>query len=228
MSLLDLLDRPIVYHRVYRRITGKTVAALLLSQLTYWQRIVDEGRGGINGWFYKTFAEIEEETGLSRHEQITARNSLKKLKIIEIKKEGLPCRLFFRVNTDLLCQFLKECHQDKDLKRKNNKKKEEERYVRAAVKAADPSDPPAYAACIRRRISQQDGLTQADRDQLRGWKEDAIPIPQLQLGDIISYDNDHKITVKQVHDGGVETDIGYLPIGPLVQDIKMGKAKVVR
>jgi len=231
MSLLDLLDRPIAYHHVYRRICGSTVAALMLSQLTYWQNIVDKGNGGVNGWFFKTSQEIEAETGLSRHEQITARKYLIKLNIIEIKKEGLPCRLFYRINRDLLVNLLEKYHQNKDLKRvKNNKKKlmETEEYVQAAVNHKNPANPVAYAACIKKRLRQQGGLSQADKDQLAKWQEDARPLPQLRPGNVIEYDNDRKITVKQVYDSGIETDDGYLPIGPLIKDIKSGAAKVLR
>ncbi len=101
-------------------------------------------------------------------------------------------------------------------------------YIEAAVRAKKPSDPAAYAACIRKRLGVQGGLSEADLDQLTKWQEDAMPLPRLRQGDVIKYDNKHKITVKQIYDGGIETDIGYLPIGPLVQDIKMGKAKIAR
>ena len=55
-----------------------------------------------------------------------------------------------------------------------------------------------------------------------------MPLPRFRQGDTIEYDNGRKITVKQVYDGGIETDNGYLPIGPLFLDIKKGKAKIVR
>ena len=37
MNILDLLDRPIAYHRIFARLTGSVHAALMLSQAVYWQ-----------------------------------------------------------------------------------------------------------------------------------------------------------------------------------------------
>jgi len=239
MSLLDLLDQPIVYHRVYRRITGKTVAGLLLSQLVYWQRIVDEGRGGINGWFYKTSREIEEETGLSRHEQVTARNCLTKLKIIETKKGGLPCRLFYQVDLAFLIKKLKQYHHDREIKRVANNIYVTEaetgkqsqgaivEYIEAAIRHKKPNDPVAYAACIRKRLGAQGGLSEADFEQLRGWKC-RENIPHIEPGNVIDF-GIHKIKIKEIQSNTLVTNDGAnLPIGPIIKDILAGSAKLIR
>ncbi|MBJ6911615.1 hypothetical protein JG661_20320, partial [Vibrio cholerae] len=64
---------------------------MFLSQSLYWSRRTNE-----SGWFYKTQEEWEEETGLSRREQDSARKRLKSLGIIEEKKQGVPCRVFYK------------------------------------------------------------------------------------------------------------------------------------
>ena len=100
--LLMILDNPIAYHRIYATITGSVTSAVMLSQSMYWTpRTTDP-----HGWFYKTADEWQEETGLSRREQETARRILKDLQILEEKKQGLPCKLFFRLNLEVLYRLI--------------------------------------------------------------------------------------------------------------------------
>lgn len=90
----DALDRPIAFNPAFKRLTGSTVAALMLSQAWYWsKRTSDE-----SGWFYKTVEEWEEETGLTRSEQETARKHLKRF--MEIDLRGVPARLYYRLNKE--------------------------------------------------------------------------------------------------------------------------------
>ena len=49
MNSLNLLNRPIAFHRCLVILTGSILAALLLSQALYWQRRVPEQRDG--RWF---------------------------------------------------------------------------------------------------------------------------------------------------------------------------------
>jgi hypothetical protein len=92
----DLLDRPIAFNPAFKRITGSTVAALFLSQAWYWSKRTSDD----SGWFYKTGAEWEEETGLTRSEQETARRHLKALGLMEEDLRGIPATLYYRVNKD--------------------------------------------------------------------------------------------------------------------------------
>jgi hypothetical protein len=94
----DALDRPIAFNPVFKRMTGSTVAALFLSQAWYWtKRTSDE-----NGWFYKTQAEWEEETGLTRSEQETARKVLKTLGLLEEDLKGVPAQMYYRVEKSVI------------------------------------------------------------------------------------------------------------------------------
>jgi hypothetical protein len=97
MDIKTLLDRPIAFHRAFVTLTGSVTAALMLSQAVYWSRRVAEGR---DGWFYKTQDEWQEETGLSRSEQETARKKLKKY--LHCERRGMPAQLYYRVNEDAL------------------------------------------------------------------------------------------------------------------------------
>lgn len=90
----DFLDRPIAFNPAFKKITGSTVAALMLSQAWYWsKRTSDE-----DGWFYKTQAEWEDETGLTRTEYETARRKLKDLGVMEEDLRGVPATLYYRID----------------------------------------------------------------------------------------------------------------------------------
>lgn len=98
----DLLDRPIAFNPAFKKITGSTVAALMLSQAWYWsKRTSDE-----DGWFYKVQAEWEEETGLTRTEQETARRILEERGIMEERLSGVPARLYYRIFKERIYQLM--------------------------------------------------------------------------------------------------------------------------
>ncbi|WJY13636.1 hypothetical protein PCO82_13785 [Pectobacteriaceae bacterium CE90] len=92
MDILHVLDRPIAFQRSFVRMGAGITGALLLSQLIYWTN-----RTNADGWIYKTQEEWEEETGLTRYEQESARKKLRGLGVlVEQKKRGsgktvLPC-----------------------------------------------------------------------------------------------------------------------------------------
>ncbi|WP_202913975.1 hypothetical protein [Serratia sp. 3ACOL1] len=89
--LMQLLDRPIAFQPSFVAIGAGVTGAVLLSQLVYWQNRMD-------GWFYKTQAELTTETGLTRYEQEGARKKLIAAGVLEEKLRGVPAKLFFRVN----------------------------------------------------------------------------------------------------------------------------------
>lgn len=95
-------DRPIAFNRDFARLGIGVTGALMLSQAVYWSKRTSNA----DGWFYKTQADWEEETALSRYEQETARKRLKKLGILEEKKQGIPCKIYFKVNAEKLIKTL--------------------------------------------------------------------------------------------------------------------------
>jgi len=93
-TIKQLIDRPIAFNPAFARLTGSINAALMLSQAFYWSQKTSDP----DGWFWKTQNEWQVETCLQRYEQETARKRLVSLGILEEKKQGIPARLFFRVN----------------------------------------------------------------------------------------------------------------------------------
>jgi hypothetical protein len=94
-SNLEYLDRPIAFHRIFVNVTGSVPSALFLSQVLYWQRRCPAKR---EGWWWKTAEDWQEETCLTRAQQQKARKTLISLKILEEKRQGIPCRLWFRLD----------------------------------------------------------------------------------------------------------------------------------
>jgi hypothetical protein len=88
-----VLDRPIAFHPVFADLTGSVIAGLLLSQAVYWTKRTTSG-----GWFYKTITQWQEETRLSRHEQVTARKTLRKFSFWQEERRGVPAKMYFRVD----------------------------------------------------------------------------------------------------------------------------------
>ncbi|WP_229652173.1 hypothetical protein [Vibrio parahaemolyticus] len=107
--MIEYLDRPIAFHRSFVKMGIGITGALMLSQSIYWSR-----RTNASGWFYKTQEEWQDETGMTRRELDTARKKLRQLGILEEKKQGVPCRVFYRINEpNLIAQMeqtgLAEC-----------------------------------------------------------------------------------------------------------------------
>jgi hypothetical protein len=104
-QFLRTLDRPIAFQRSFVRLTGSITAALMLSQAIYWSL---RSQGG-DGWFWKTTQGWEEETGMTRREQDTARLLLRERGVLQEEKRGMPAKIWFRVDEEILQASLAEC-----------------------------------------------------------------------------------------------------------------------
>jgi hypothetical protein len=103
-AMLDLIDRTIAYRRELATLTGSVQAGLMLSQALYWQeRAVRQ-----DGWWYKTIDAWEEETGLSRREQETARKKSRKYLHSELR--DVPARLYYKIDREALRADLMRLH----------------------------------------------------------------------------------------------------------------------
>lgn len=113
-QFLQLVDRPVAFQRSFVRLGVGITGALLLSQIVYWQNRM-EGQ-----WFYKTQADLEEETGLTRYEQEGARKKLVSCGVLEEAKRGIPAKLYFRVNQERLEELLVGEKQHAGVGKSNN------------------------------------------------------------------------------------------------------------
>jgi hypothetical protein len=107
VQLRKLLQRPIAFHRVFAEITGSATSGLFLSQLFYWH---DKGEDP-EGWIYKTQTEWQAETYLNRYEQERARATLREMGLLEEKRQGLPAKMYYRLNIEALVTRLNAPYQ---------------------------------------------------------------------------------------------------------------------
>lgn len=101
-----LLGGSVLFHPDFVRITDSVTASLMLSQALYWTRtwLTQPEQSGVNGWFWKPIKEWQDETGLSRREQETARKILRQLGFLEEKKQGMPAKLYYRLDLDRIAE----------------------------------------------------------------------------------------------------------------------------
>lgn len=101
-NLTELLDRPIAFHRPLAGVAGGVLPALMLSQALYWTKRTSDNEG----WFWKTQDQWEEETGMGRREQETARARLRQTRFWQEERRGLPGKMYFKVDLDRLAADL--------------------------------------------------------------------------------------------------------------------------
>ena len=101
-NILELLDRPIAYHRVFAEMAGSVTAGVFLSQAVYWSRRTSDP----SGFFYKSRDQWTAETFLTRSEQETARKALRSIGVLIEKRGGEDNRLYFRIDADRLTELL--------------------------------------------------------------------------------------------------------------------------
>ena len=101
-QLLQLLDRPIAFHRCFVNLTGSVTAALMLSQALYWQQRAKSD----DGWWFKTRDDWTEETGMTRREQEGARKKLRNLGILREDLRGVPATLWYKVDETRLLEAI--------------------------------------------------------------------------------------------------------------------------
>lgn len=100
MLLASLLSSGnfIMTNKILIKVVG-TDAAIILGELCseydYWEQ---RGELTDNEWFYSTRENIENNTGLSEYKQRIAINQLIKMKFIEVKRMGIPCKVYYKLN----------------------------------------------------------------------------------------------------------------------------------
>jgi len=94
-----LSRQPFHYNVTFARLFGIT-EAILLAYLINWS-----GENN-DGWVYRTQEEIEADTALSPYQQRRARQKLASAGVVEEKRQGVPARNYYRVNTDKLIAII--------------------------------------------------------------------------------------------------------------------------
>lgn len=110
LNLIDLLanDNYIIVNKSLIKAFGLNEAVLmgeLCSEYRYWYK---EGKLE-NDMFYSTIENIEENTGLSAHEQRQAIQSLKELDVLEVELKGIPAKRYFKLRISTVVKILTTC-----------------------------------------------------------------------------------------------------------------------
>ena len=74
------------------------------------------------GWFFNTENNIEQDTTLTRYQQRKCLKTLVKYNIIEVKRKGIPAKLYFKINEQQVVQFLNNLKSRKSTTINKNKK----------------------------------------------------------------------------------------------------------
>src|SRR5688500_11934935 len=121
-AVIAILGSPVAYYTAFARVLSGVEAGILTSQFFYWY-----GKGhNPDGWISKTQAEIEEETGRTRRNQETARKKLRELGVLEERYAGMPAKLYYRLNLDILFGLMNAWFSDAVLQEGKDKDEVEE------------------------------------------------------------------------------------------------------
>jgi len=114
MKLTDFLSGPAARHVQYYPqlvpILGSVNATILFGQFLYWRG----KQADPDGWLFKNQKEIQNETGLSREEQETARKKLRKISVLHEQRRGNPCRLWFLLDLDRVNDLWEKHQQNQE------------------------------------------------------------------------------------------------------------------
>lgn len=138
-ALISLLaDRPIAYHPGLAKVLGGVKQAIFVSQLLYW---TDKGKRA-DGYIWKTQEEWTDETGLSAGEQRTARKHLVESGILLEKLKGIPAKLHYRLDLDVLQARIVE-YYEQDVTIPHNCEDETVTSIPEITSETTPEDPAA-------------------------------------------------------------------------------------
>ena len=98
----NTVPRVIGYAPVYRELTGSITGALLLAQLIYWSAEKER--------FWKTDAELQEETGLTEKELRSAKKTIKQLPFIIVTVEGTPPTTWYEMDFGAWVEIMSQNH----------------------------------------------------------------------------------------------------------------------
>ena len=89
----------------------------LASELDYWTK----KNGLVDGYFFSTVENIEENTTLKEHRQRKAINNLKSLGILDVTVKGLPAKRYIKIDENKLLEYLGTSYADfKELDTENS------------------------------------------------------------------------------------------------------------
>ena len=77
----------------------------LCSEYTYWE---NNNQLVNNEFFYSTREKIENNTGNNAHFQRIAIKNLEQKDILTLKRMGIPCKTYYKINESVVVEYLKK------------------------------------------------------------------------------------------------------------------------
>ena len=116
----------IVLNKELAKQVGLKEAVLLADLISKEEYFISKGM--TDGWFFNTEANIEADTTLNSYHQRKCLKTLKKFKIIETKRKGIPAKQYFKINEHQVLQILNNLsvknsttiNKNKEIKINNN------------------------------------------------------------------------------------------------------------
>ena len=96
------IGRPVAYYPNLAKMLGGVNPCILFCQLMYWS-----GKESSDLGIYKSSEDLEEETGLSYKEQLTARKKLTEIGVLIETHKRLEHKIFFKLNFDKFDEIFK-------------------------------------------------------------------------------------------------------------------------
>lgn len=91
-------------------------SALLLAELSFLQEVFSrKGQLSEDNSFFRTKSQIEDSTGLSPYEQAQCIKVLVKNKLVFYVKKGVPAKIFYRVDNEMVNQMIIKCLKESDI-----------------------------------------------------------------------------------------------------------------
>jgi len=109
----------IVLNKELARQVGLKEAVLLADLISKEDYFISKGM--TDGWFFNTEANIEADTTLNSYHQRKCLKTLRKLKIIETKRMGIPAKQYFKINELQVLQILNNLSDKKSTTINKNK-----------------------------------------------------------------------------------------------------------
>ncbi len=119
-------DNYIIVNKTLIKTFGLNEAVMLGELCTEYRHWLKEDKLE-DGMFYSTIDNIENNTGLTAHEQRQAIKSLENAGVLTTELKGVPAKKYFRIDTDSVVKILTTCSADfsqqdvKNLHSSNNK-----------------------------------------------------------------------------------------------------------
>jgi hypothetical protein len=165
-KIKDLLPNRVVgYSPDLARMVGGATIGLYLSQLLF---LSDKGANP-DGWVYKSEAEMEQETGLTKREQQTARRKLLALGVIAIMRGGFRNTYHFKILWEKLYQVIAGIQRPQN---DATEKIETPRNVAADQQQNVSTDPPQWQQNVPKEQWQNVATPDTHRENNTENKED--------------------------------------------------------